>query len=78
MILFISAFAVITGNIMIKPKIEYLDQSKPKPKEEALIERKCNMCGAKAKMGKFERYCSFTCKHKATALDQTSHGIRFR
>jgi len=65
---------------MTKFKIpEYLNQSKPRPdKEEVLIERKCNICGTKAKMGKFERYCSFTCKHKATYLDTTSHGIRFR
>ena len=65
---------------MAKFKIpDYYDQSKPKPdKEEVLIERKCNICGKKAKMGKFERYCSFICKHKATSLDYTSHGIRFR
>ena len=65
---------------MTKFKIpEYLNQSKPRPdKEEVLIERKCFICGTKAKMGKFERYCSFTCKHKATSLDTTSHGLRFR
>ena len=65
---------------MTKFKIpEYLNQSKPRPnKEEVLIERKCNICGTKAKMGKFERYCSFTCKHKSTDLDYTSHGLRFR
>tara|TARA_R100001594_G_scaffold101119_2_gene135711 strand:- start:72 stop:281 length:210 start_codon:yes stop_codon:yes gene_type:complete len=58
---------------------EYYNQSKPKPdKEEVLIERKCNICGKSEKMGKFERFCSFTCKHKATSLDHTSHGIRFR
>ena len=57
---------------------DYYNQSKPKPKEEVLTERKCNICGKKAKMGRFERYCSFTCKHKATTLDYTSHGIRFR
>ena len=57
---------------------DYYDQSKPKPKEEALIERKCNICGTKAKMGKFERYCSFTCRHKATTLESISHGIKFR
>ena len=57
---------------------DYYNQSKPKPKEEVLIERKCNICGKLAKMGKFERFCSFTCKHKATNLDSTSHGIGFR
>ena len=58
---------------------DYYNQKKPKPdKEEVLTERKCFICGKKAKMGKFERYCSFTCKHKATTLDYTSHGIRFR
>ena len=66
--------------LMTKFKIpDYYNQSKPKnDKEEVLTERKCFICGRKAKMGKFERYCSFTCKHKATSLDQTSHGIRFR
>ena len=57
---------------------EYYNQSKPKPKEEVLIERKCNMCGAKAKMGKFERYCNIHCRNKATKLDSENHSIRFR
>ena len=59
-------------------KPEYLDQSKPKPKEEKLIERKCNICGKKAKMGRFERYCNVHCRNKATRLDTTAHGLRFR
>ena len=64
---------------MTKSEIpDYYNQSKPKAKEEALVERNCFICGKKAKMGKFERYCSFICKHKATSLDYTSHGIRFR
>jgi|TARA_Y100000296_G_scaffold79880_1_gene104501 hypothetical protein len=75
MTLFISAFAVTTGNTMTKP--EYYNQSKPKEKEEVLTERKCNICGKKAKMGKFERYCSIQCRNRATELDTTAHGIRF-
>ena len=47
-------------------------------KEEVLIERKCFMCGTKANMGRFERYCSIHCRSKATKLDSTAHGIRFR
>ena len=78
MILFIYAFAVITGNTMTKPKIEYLNQSKPKPKEEVLVERNCNICGKKAKMGRFERYCGFHCRGVATRLDSVAHGLRFR
>ena len=58
---------------------EYYNYSKPvKDKKEDLVERKCFICGTKAKMGKFERFCSFSCKHRATALDTTSHGIKFR
>ena len=48
---------------------DYYNQSKPKPKEEVLIERKCFICGKKAKMGKFERYCSIHCRSIATRLD---------
>ena len=76
MTLFISAFAVTTGNIMIKP--EYYNQSKPKPKEEVLIERKCNMCGKLAKMDKFDRFCSPNCRTVATRLDNTNYSVRIR
>jgi len=57
---------------------EYYNQSKPKPKEEVLIERKCNICGKLAKMSRFDRYCSPHCRSTATRLDNTNHGIRFR
>ena len=57
---------------------DYYNQSKPKPKEEVLTERKCNICGTKAKMGRFERYCSVHCRSRATNLDTTSHGIGLR
>ena len=59
---------------------EYYNYSKPvkDKKEEVLIERKCNMCGTKAKMGKFQRYCSVHCRSKATRLDVNAHGLRFR
>ena len=57
---------------------DYYNQSKPKPKEEVLIERKCNICGKLAKMGKFERYCSHHCKAVATKIDNTYYSVRFR
>ena len=58
---------------------DYYNQSKPKnDKEEVLIERKCNMCGIKANMGKFQRYCSVHFRSKATRLDVNAHGLRFR
>ena len=57
---------------------EYYNQSKPKPKEEVLIERKCNICGKLAKMGKFERYCSHHCKAVATKIDNTYYSVKFR
>ena len=57
---------------------DYYNQSKPKPKEEVLTERKCFICGKKAKMGKFQRYCSIQCRNTATKLDSTAHGLRFR
>ena len=56
----------------------YKSIKKPKSEEEKLIERKCNICGRLAKMGRFERYCNVHCRNKATTLDYTSHGIRFR
>ena len=36
------------------------------------------MCGVKAKMGKFERYCGIPCRNKATRMDVNAHGIKFR
>ena len=64
---------------MTKSEIpDYYNQSKPKAKEEVLVERNCFICGKKAKMGRFERYCNVHCRNKATELDTTAHGIRFR
>ena len=58
---------------------EYYNYSKPvKDKKEDLVERKCFICGTKAKMGKFQRYCSVQCRTRATRLDGTAHGLRFR
>jgi len=57
---------------------EYYNQSKPKTKEEVLIERKCNMCGKLAKMGKFQRYCGHHCKAIATKIDNTNYNVRIR
>ena len=58
---------------------EYYNYSKPvKDKKEDLVERKCFICGTKANMGRFERYCSIHCRSRATRLDSTAHGIRFR
>ena len=54
---------------------EYYNQSKPKPdKEEVLMERKCFICSKKAKMGKFERFCSIRCRSIATRLERI--GVR--
>ena len=64
---------------MTKSEIpDYYNQSKPKAKEEVLVERNCFICGRKAKMGRFERYCNVHCRNTATRLDTTAHGIRFR
>jgi len=59
-------------------KPEYLNQSKPKAKEEVLVERNCFICGKKAKMGKFQRYCDVHCRNTATRLDSENHSVRFR
>ena len=71
MILFIFAFAVTTENTMTN------DITKPK-EEKILVERKCNICGKKAKMGRFERYCDVHCRNKATRLDSENHSVKFR
>ena len=58
---------------------EYYNTSKPKSdKKEILIDRKCYICGTKAKMGKFERYCSIHCRNRATRMDVNAQGIKFR
>jgi len=57
---------------------DYYNQSKPKAKEEVLTERKCNICGRKAKMGKFQRYCGHHCKAIATKIDNTNYNVRIR
>ena len=57
---------------------EYYNQSKPKQEEENMTERNCFICGKKAKMGKFQRYCSIQCRNTATKLDSVAHGLRFR
>ena len=56
----------------------YKSIKKPKPEEENMTERNCFICGTKAKMGKFQRYCSVQCRTRATKLDSTAHGLRFR
>ena len=56
----------------------YKSIKKPQPEEEKLIERKCNICGKKAKIGRFERYCNVHCRNTATRLDSVAHGLRFR
>ena len=44
---------------------DYYSTKKPKIEEE-LVKRKCFRCDKKVKMGKFERYCSPTCRYHAT------------
>ena len=64
---------------MTKSEIpDYYNQSKPKAKEEVLVERNCFICGKKAKMGKFERFCSPHCKAVATKIDNTYYSVKFR
>ena len=64
---------------MTKSEIpDYYNQSKPKPEETVLIERNCFICGKKAKMEKFQRYCNIHCRNRATILDSMAHGLRFR
>ena len=75
MILFISAFAVITGNIMTNLETpDYYNQSKPKS-EEILVKRKCFRCDKIKPMGKFQRYCSDSCRSSATRYYQTPNSI---
>ena len=56
----------------------YKSIKKPKPEEEVLVKRNCFICGTKAKMAKFQRYCSVQCRTRATKLDVNAHGLRFR
>tara|TARA_R110002110_G_scaffold59884_1_gene169114 strand:+ start:350 stop:544 length:195 start_codon:yes stop_codon:yes gene_type:complete len=45
---------------------DYYNQSKPKAEKEELVKRKCFRCDKESKMGRFERYCSPTCRFHAT------------
>jgi len=56
----------------------YKSIKKPKPEEEVLVERNCFICGKKAKMGKFQRYCGHHCKAIATKIDNTYYNVRLR
>ena len=53
---------------------DYYITSKPKT-EEKLVKRKCFRCGKEKKMGKFERYCSDSCRSSATRYYQTPNSI---
>ena len=53
---------------------DYYSTSKPKS-EEVLIKRKCFACNKEKKMGKFERYCSDSCRSRATRYYQTPNSI---
>ena len=56
----------------------YKSIKKPKQEEENMIDRNCFICGKKAKMGKFQRYCTIQCRNTATRLDSVAHGLRFK
>jgi len=55
---------------------DYYSTKKPKIKED-LVERKCFRCNKKAKMGKFERYCSPTCRYHATKNYVNGYKLRY-
>ena len=57
---------------------EYLNHKKPKKEVKETTERKCYMCGKKAEMTKFERYCSKNCRNSASRNDTATTGIKFR
>ena len=54
---------------MIKSKTK-----KPKEKED-LVKRKCFACNKEKAMGKFERYCSDSCRSRATRYYQAPNSI---
>ena len=45
---------------------DYYNTKKPKEEKQDLVKRKCFRCNKESKMGKFERYCSPTCRYHAT------------
>ena len=53
---------------------EYYNTKKPKEKED-LVKRKCFACNKEKAMGKFERYCSDSCRSKATRYYQAPNSI---
>ena len=53
---------------------DYYSTKKPKS-EEILVKRKCSRCGKEKKMGKFERYCSDSCRSSATKYYTTPNSI---
>jgi len=53
---------------------EYYNTKKPKEKED-LVKRKCFACNKEKAMGKFERYCSDSCRTRATRYYQAPNSI---
>ena len=53
---------------------DYYNVSKPKS-EEILVKRKCFACSKEKAMGKFERYCSDSCRSRATRYYQAPNSI---
>jgi hypothetical protein len=53
---------------------DYYNTKKPKEKED-LIKRKCFACNKEKAMGKFERYCSDSCRSRATRYYQAPNSI---
>ena len=53
---------------------DYYSTKKPKS-EEILVKRKCFRCNKEKKMGKFERYCSDSCRSLATRYYTTPSSI---
>ena len=56
---------------------EYYNTKKPKEEEKDLVKRKCFACSREKAMGKFERYCSDSCRTRATKNYQTPNSLRW-
>ena len=51
------------------------DSADLKEKKEDLVKRKCFACSREKAMGKFERYCSDSCRTRATRYYQAPNSI---
>jgi hypothetical protein len=54
---------------------DYYNTKKPKEEKQDLVKRKCFACSREKAMGKFERYCSDSCRTRATKYYQAPNSI---